>query len=271
MRCRRSYAVNPSAVREVSKALSAFTLSDALAIEVFDPQLVSIKEASSACGSLTPTLTYLNALVSYALSCRGEDYWKEFSTYLGRVCAEGAPTDFAGAVDLVLSFIGSSRCNRVGASRKALRIRRLSRASAVRGLMGSEDYVGLWRATYSALGSEPYSKTVVFSVKMYYYGLRALRPSVNPLPHEIPIPADRRISRLTFRLGLVNGFDSWRDLFRCPEAVASAWLEVSRDVGIPPLHIDSVIWPSLGGQLGKGMPARLRRKLEVFRAWLHSR
>ena len=78
------------------------------------------------------------------------------------------------------------------------------------------------------------AKTIVFAVKMFGYASRIVFREFVPYPMEIPIPKDFRIENYTRR------FTS--------EDPVKFWERISKEVGIPPLHIDSILWPVLGGE-----------------------
>jgi len=116
------------------------------------------------------------------------------------------------------------------------------RLKVVLDLILNKDYINLWKITYKILGTKPERKTVVFSIKMAYYGLRALYELVPQLPMEIPIPVDVRIAKITYKAGLIEGAKDWQELYRKPTIVINLWNIVANRTGIPPLHLDSLLW-----------------------------
>lgn len=109
-------------------------------------------------------------------------------------------------------------------------------------------------------------KTIVFAVKMMYYGMKALGVDVT-LPHDIPIPVDRRVIKISLMSDLIipdeprvmerSINDLVSDLFKKPQIVRDAWRTVSLGCGIPPLHLDAVLWFF-------GKYVNCRSKTEVF-------
>ncbi len=98
--------------------------------------------------------------------------------------------------------------------------------------------MGLRNDIAEALGSPKTAKTVVFAVKMFgYAGRIAFGGEFVPYPMEIDIPEDVRIKAYTERI--------------TNEPPVSFWRRVAEETGIPPLHIDSILWPVLGGGSGK--------------------
>jgi len=93
--------------------------------------------------------------------------------------------------------------------------------------------VELQRDLAQVLGTRRNAKTVVFAVKMFGYAMRIATGEFRTYPMEIPIPVDSRIEKLTKRFGDVKPI--------------SFWNSVARSANVPPLHIDSILWPALSG------------------------
>ena len=83
------------------------------------------------------------------------------------------------------------------------------------------------------LNSKPTAKTVVFAVKMFGYAMRIATGEFIPYPFVIPIPVDSRIERFTKQL---SGEDPLQ-----------FWNRTAEETEVPPLHIDSILWPVLSG------------------------
>ncbi|NPA76451.1 MAG: N-glycosylase/DNA lyase [Candidatus Diapherotrites archaeon] len=195
--------------------------------EHVDPQfkaLVFLYEHLANKENFVP-LVIANALVSYQLSGRGEDWWREFADWFSK-------RDSNDVVHAYQEFLPRSRNNRRLTN---VKIRRLMR---IRKFLESAD----WNAYYknmvqlqediaAALGTKRDAKTVVFAVKMFGYAMRIATDAFRSYPLEVPIPADSRIKRATKRLG---GGDPIR-----------FWSRVAMETGVPPLHIDSIIWPAM--------------------------
>ncbi len=171
-------------------------------------------------------LVVANALVSYQLSGKGEEWWWEFAHWF----SENPAVDFSGAYG---AFLPKSRTNRRLVDAK---VKRLSRAERFLRSMDLgkyyEDMVALQRDLAKTLGTNRNAKTIVFAVKMFGYAMRIATGGFRPYPFEIPIPTDSRIKRITEKLGGENPTEFWNG--------------VARASGVPPLHIDSILWPVLG-------------------------
>ncbi|MDG7038151.1 MAG: N-glycosylase/DNA lyase, partial [Nitrososphaerota archaeon] len=85
---------------------------------------------------------------------------------------------------------------------------------------------------------------LIFAVKMFYYAVMVREKERIRLDMKLPVPVDSRLIRITRSLGLVS------DVHR-PKAmeIQRAWGVISRIAGIPPLNIDSLLWPYKGGDI----------------------
>ncbi|MCS7122899.1 MAG: N-glycosylase/DNA lyase [Candidatus Micrarchaeota archaeon] len=163
-------------------------------------------------------LVVRNALVAYQLTSRGEKYWWEFAEYFSK-----------NPNSNMESFLSSCRGNMKYTPTKLSRLRKLEGYSF--GLEFYEDMTSLMNTLENILNTT--GKTVYFAVKMYGYGARILSKRFIPYPMSIPIPVDSRITKITEAL-------NERDPLRF-------WNEISYLTSVPPLHIDSILWPLLSG------------------------
>jgi len=174
-------------------------------------------------------LILLNALVSYQLSTTGERWWKEFSEYPWESIS-------GDVVEEYVKFLSNSRGNRRFLEGKIKRVYKLRNFLDTLSLERCENYYknmeSLRNALARVLNTRGYSKTVVFAVKIFGYGGRMVFNRFIPYPHSVEIPRDSRIERYTRRF--TDG------------DVIKFWSEVAWDTGVPPLHIDSLLWPALG-------------------------
>ncbi len=186
-------------------------------------------------------LVMANALISYQLSGRGEDWWWEFSRYF----SSNPPG--ASLTEAYSRFLPRSRTNRRLVAQKVSRLGRFEPFLDSLSLHELKGYyfggMGRLRDEISQmLNSKRNAKTIVFAVKMFGYAGRIAFGEFVPYPMEIEIPEDSRISSYTKRF--------------TNETPARFWSRIGRETGIPPLHIDSILWPLLGGN--KKVMKRLR-------------
>ncbi|MGC9116573.1 MAG: N-glycosylase/DNA lyase [Conexivisphaera sp.] len=238
-------------VRAVSEAFSEVGLDRVLAVEEsLDPQFAFAADVARRWGAGPGSLcSMLAALVTYRLAMRGEEWWECFRDFFsGHEC----PGDPEGAARAVGQFLSSCRggvvardtkLRRLGKALAAGRWLRLVAESPREAILG--EYGGLLSAIASALGQRPDDKTVVFSLKMAYYACRGSACPGAVLPMDVQIPVDVRVSCVSHSSGIIDvppGADPVRTIMSRPEAARRAWSEVSRASGIPPLHLDTVIW-----------------------------
>jgi len=233
-------------IRSVGLLFSRIGLEEIEKFELSDPQFSEALRIAEVCDESAPALLGLNATVAYMLGVRGEEFWHSFSDYCIRRCGE------LNVFDLVIEFTRTN--NLFSLKNKLRRLDRLRSCPDLPQAIDEHNLIKYWNLLAECLGSDRGSKTVVFSVKMVYYGLRALGINVD-LPHEAPIPVDRRISLLSVSSGMTS-FNGCRSepiplrrlrrygelIMRKPELVREVWWEVSRISKIPPLHIDAPLW-----------------------------
>ncbi|NJE01890.1 N-glycosylase/DNA lyase [Thermococcus sp. JdF3] len=177
-------------------------------------------------------LVIANSLVSYQLTAKGEMWWWEFSRYFSENPPEGS---IVGAYS---TFLPNSKTNR---RLTAGKLRRLERLEPFLDSLSLEDlgnyyFSGMERLRdelAKTLGSRKSAKTIVFAVKMFGYAGRIAFGKFVPYPMGIEIPDDVRINAYTKRF--------------TNEPPVSFWRGIAEETGIPPLHIDSILWPVLGG------------------------
>jgi len=90
------------------------------------------------------------------------------------------------------------------------------------------------------LNADPHQKTLVFTIKMLNYTYMCSRGIKRVAPTDIPIPVDYRVAYLTWCAGLIDLMPE-KAMKRYRE-VQSVWDKVAQLAGIPPLHIDTVLW-----------------------------
>ena len=213
-------------------------------LEERDPQFRALSSLKGICSRIVPAVACLNALISYMLTCRGEEYWLEFSSYLRRELTGCYIEDkdyikISNLIDLVIRFVRFSKCNKRFRKLKVARLRRIARNPEANMLLDTEFFInnttGFWESLAKLVGAKPESKTILFSIKMYYYGLRSCLELDITLPYEIPLPVDIRIAKLTKACGLIDHIVNYR-------TVQNIWGEISRLSRIPPLHLDVLLW-----------------------------
>ncbi len=219
-----------SLLNELIEKLKCFTVDDTLHFEeMFDEQFHALKylHSKSINDAVFLSLVVLNALISYQLSCSGERYWWEFARYFSNM----KNIQFENIPEVFIEFLSKTTCGRRLRSQKISRIRRAW--NVVKQYATRIDWLIKNQKTFSlklarALNSAASAKTIVFSVKMLNYALRIVTKRKIISPMSVDIPLDSRIRTISKVLGVENSLEFWR--------------MTSRRLGIPPLHLDSLLW-----------------------------
>ena len=189
-------------------------------------------------------LVIINAIVSYQLSATGENWWNEFSEHSWNT----ASNENDLFEDYIL-FLSNSKGNRRLNNIKIKRINKIKLFLNDLSIEDLENYysnMNLFRDNIAKqLNTKKESKTVVFTVKMFGYASRIVFKKFIPYPFEIEIPKDSRIEKYTKRFTDNN--------------VIKFWNNISKETGVPPLHIDSIIWSALGNS------NEVKNRLESFK------
>jgi len=161
-------------------------------------------------------LIVINSLLAFQLSYKGEKFWKIFSIYFSKH-NDNIYNNFLSFTDLY---------NR---RYKEIKIKRLNRIyNWIRDkdlLIYKDDLVRFNLEIAKVMGQNIYDKTIVFSTKIYGYGLRIIGYKII-FPFEIFIPIDNRIGKIS------------KD--------KNYWIKISKETNISLLHIDSLIWITMG-------------------------
>jgi len=176
-------------------------------------------------------LVILNSIVSYQLCTTGELWWGEFSEYWSK---NEVNNDNLG--EKYVNFLENSKGNRRLLNVKIKRIEKVIPFLAKLNLLDFKNYYSnmeeLLENLSKNLNSKKNAKTLVFAIKMFGYASRIVSNEFNPYPMEIEIPKDSRIEKYTIKF--------------TDQDPIKFWNEISKITKIPPLHIDSIIWPVLG-------------------------
>ncbi len=227
--------INEERVRELGNLFRRVGLRKVTVFEDEDPQMESARIIEIGCPGTAAKALYVNALVSYMLPMKGEKYWALYAEHI----AERCPRDWEHLIEDAKDF--TRTVHRFGVRQKLSRLDTLKHCRKLEELIEKGDYASLWHETAKCLRTQRDKKTVVFAVKMAYYGRRAAGYS-EVLPMGIPIPVDRRVARASTLSGIIEGVDSVEELMRKHRIVTKAWGIVASISDIPPLHLDSVLW-----------------------------
>jgi len=251
--------INDERMKIIGLKLGKLGLDVALKIEELDPQFQAAKLITQrmSFGSAL-TLIVLNSLISYRLSGRGEDYWSEFALHISKM---GEPRSLREAVKLMINFLSSSKINVTLRRSKMIRLLKVSMNEALEPwniTRYTKNLRGLAKTLASSLRTKWTTKTIVFAMKMLCYAYRAHHGKPLVAPFNIPIPIDSRIAKISWTSGVIDIVDAnlkrWGDIVKAvtskPSTVQKAWSNVAKTSGIPPLHLDSILW-LIGGLINR--------------------
>ena len=239
-------------------------------LEERDLQYVAVREILSSIGDLKKASFLIAGLasVSYMLTTKGEEHWLAFSSYV----AENSKLSLNR---ILTGFIEEGRSL---ARFRASRLKRINRwISALPEFEARfeefrEDLDEFRRFVARVLNASMEDKTVVFSVKMFYYALKAADLNVS-IPMEIPVPVDRRVALVSLTSGLIEhpkGLTAANELRnRYPGLVRKAWGRVCRLAQVPPLRVDTLLW-IVGGFLEKSK-FKYSLAVKLVEEWLRVR
>lgn len=243
--------INYERVEVLSELIGKLGLETIYFIEEKDKQLEAMRNLYAKTGHVgyVCLLAVSNALISYKLSVKGEEYWLTFSKELSKT-----KPSLNYALENIVRFLRKHRLNVINLEQKINRLRRLYSSNIVHKIFNNPEayarnIVKLWKDISEALHTDPKSKTIVFSIKMFYYAYYASTDIRIRLPMEIPIPVDFRVSIISLTSGLLQFKRSmmFSDkvkllLSKYGDAVREAWNEVSERANVPPLNLDALIW-----------------------------
>ena len=223
--------------------LGMFSPNDILALEGIDRQYTALRDLYSYIKDteLFLRLVTTNALLSYQLSSKGEIYWENFAKFFSR----------NRDIDAFPHFLKTYNKRLLDA-----KLKRYKRISACIEDMNLSNYCKkLSQFTQDishCLNQKQDAKTIVFSAKMLLYGCRIVKKKKLFAPYDIFIPLDNRIKKI--------------------EESKTFWREISEKTRIPLLHIDSIIWITMG--LGeediKKLDPKLSKKVNKLKIFLNN-
>ncbi|TCK04009.1 N-glycosylase/DNA lyase [Phorcysia thermohydrogeniphila] len=234
-------------VTELLKLLKSFTEQEIALLESKDRQYRALKKLFSAIKEpeLFLKLVVVNALLSYQLQMKGEDYWETFSRFFSK---SPKLENFEEFLKLYNKRFLPAKLKRL---KKVIRcIEKITEEKSI--LAFGNNLKELVRELSSCLNQKEDSKTIVFAAKMFMYGYRIAFGEEPKGADEIGIPLDSRLSKIN------------------PDK--RFWEELSEKSGIPQIHLDAVFWIPAGmkEEEMKELPENLREKLEKLQQILSS-
>jgi len=186
-------------------------------------------------------LIVINSLLAFQLSYKGEKFWKIFSIYFSKH-NDDIYNNFLSFIDLYNRRYREIKIKRLNKIYNWIKDKDL--------LIYKDDLVKFNSEIAKVMGQNIYDKTIVFSTKIYGYGLRIIGYKII-FPFEIFIPIDNRIGKIS------------KD--------KNYWIKLAKEVNIPLLHIDSLIWITMGlnnNKIEKIKNEELKNKIKLLKNYL---
>lgn len=201
-------------------------------IEESDSQYISLKNLyfNIKNKDFYLSLILANSIICYQLSSTWEKYWDEFSIYFSNI-------EIKNIDDLILNieiFIKQSKWNKRFIDTKIKRLNKLNTFLKIFLKLEMYYYENmniLCDDLAKSLNQKITAKTIVFWIKMFWYGSRIKFNKIINFPFDIFIPIDSRLTKIY-------------ELYNKDEAIKieEFYLTLSKKLNIPLLHLDAVIW-----------------------------
>lgn len=214
-----------------------FTIEDAIKTEESDRQYIALKNLYENIldKDLYLPLIISNSIICYQLSWKWEDYWEEFSEYFSNLSPLGGkyPKGDRGIIEKLWNFIKNSKNNKRFVDTKIKRLEKL-RLFIEKYIDNQEYYyenmLVLRDELAKTMKQKIDAKTIVFAVKMFWYGARNYFDKLNYYPEELTIPIDSRLEKMFEKYNISH------------EKENEFYLELSKKLKIPELHLDALVW-----------------------------
>jgi len=178
-------------------------------------------------------LVVVNALMSYQLQMKGENYWEKFAEFF---CVHKDLDNFE-------EFL--RRFNKRFLSAKLKRLKRAIGCVSQIGLEQVRNAEQLVEELAKCMGQRKDSKTIVFAVKMMNYAVKVAEGEELEELGKIAIPLDSRIRRIS------------KD--------KAFWGKLSEKTGIPQVKLDAIFWICQNEEHLGSLPENLQIKLKRVR------
>lgn len=175
-------------------------------------------------------LVIANSLISYQLSSHSHDYWDEFSKEAGKY-------NFWSLRDIYLFFIDflpKSEWNKNNVKIKIERLKKLDYFLSdfyFKQKFYYKNMLKLRSDLAKTMQQLENAKTIIFSVKMFWYAARIRFTDFIEFPKEIPLPIDSRLALIYKKIEKKSA-----------DCIDTFYDKVSRELDIAPLHLDSLLW-----------------------------
>ncbi len=173
-----------------------------------------------------------NALVSFQLSWNWENRREEFSNYVINNLDIFLTNNFTFRKNLLSNCKNNQRF-------KKLKLQRIKKSLKIQDIIKNHrknlyhNMINLNKLLSEIMNQPKTAKTIVFAVKMFGYWAR-INYKFIPYPFEIDIPVDSRITKIYLKEKRLDQ--------ATPKEIRNYFRQLSRQIWLPPLHLDSLLW-----------------------------
>lgn len=208
------------------------SFDDIKIIEENDPQYISLKNLyfNMQNKDFYLSLIITNALVCYQLSSQWEEYWEEFNLYFTKQSLKNKDE----IIPEMITFLKQSKGNKRILNMK---IKRLEKVKLfLEKFLWNEDFYYSNMITFQkdlakVMKQKINDKTIVFTIKMFWYWARTQFDNFHYFPFDIVIPIDSRLTKL-YQIYNTNPNLEIEEFYNI----------LSKKLSIPPLHLDAILW-----------------------------
>ena len=240
-------ALEKEKLKKLWDILKNFTQKDIEKLEKLDRQYKALKKLYENLKDekLFFKLVLINALMSYQLQMKGEDYWEVFSKFFSE----------NQTIDAFERFIAFYNKRFLSAKIKRLKkvifcVEKLFNFYSIKHF--EENLYLLVKKLSTCLSQKEDAKTIVFAAKMFMYAYKIV---YNKKPKELEnifIPLDIRLSKISKNKNF--------------------WLNLFKNINFSPIELDVLLWvpQNLDKKTLNSLDEDLRRKIERFITFLNT-
>ncbi len=231
-------------MQDLYNKLKKYNLDDAINFEESDRQFLALKNLyknKKISNEIYLFLIIINALISYQLSWKWEDYWEEFSSALENKNFN----NFEDIYNFFEDFLKNSKNNRRFVEMKLKRIKKIENfyidfISKTEYYYKNMDKLALDLA--KVMNQKVEAKTIVFAVKMFSYWARNVFQYLEYFPENLMIPIDSRLENLYKKYSPpILAFPPEGERNK-QKQIKKFYINLSKKLNIPLLHLDAILW-----------------------------
>lgn len=219
---------------ELINRLNKYSLEDILKIEESDRQFIALKKLSEKIWNKDYFLPIVlsNSIICYQLSSTWENYWEELSDFWIKY-------NFSQEFSISLlknffdEFLSQTSWNKRLLEPKKKRLYKFFSFIEIfenKKEFYKDNLEQFLEDISRFMNQKQTDKTMVFAIKMYSYAARIYYKKQILVPFSIAMPEDSRITKITEIYNNEN------------KKFADFWFEISREVWIPCIHLDALLW-----------------------------